>query len=421
MEACLPADCSVDIDFTGQEQMKTKKRTPSLVEFYDANSIIPVHQGGSLGEQQRARRILYHQLGLTNVAFSGSRVLEIGPGTGQNAIHLSETGISELVLLEPSREGYRCCELLREQSRFGCEVTVINLPVEKLEVGEYGQFDIVICEGLIGSSGYEDPKELIDRISCLVRSGGSLILSAEDEVGYLSEFLRRMWAHIVLGENGRAATLNSQIEALHPYFEGHLEAFSGSYKRKAQDWIADVILSPALDRPLVSLETLLGILERQFWLISTAPRMCAELTYYKVAAAESTEFENSSAIKAYRENIHNFLDYRIEPIALSSELRDKVERYCRNIVELVRQPEEDLTYWTDKVISLLERLEQLLPQHFSQLKVSLREWVAILEAESVTVEEFSRKRYLAGWYGRCQTYIHFTKKTKGAIDGKSDG
>jgi len=75
----------------------------SMLSFYRHHSVAPVRQYTSdLDAHFARRRVLYQQLGIQAVAFTGRGVLEIGPGTGQNALFIAVQNPSQLVLVEPN-------------------------------------------------------------------------------------------------------------------------------------------------------------------------------------------------------------------------------------------------------------------------------------------------------------------------------
>ena len=168
-----------------------EKESLRLVEWYDSHQIIPVFQTGTVTQQRRARELLYNQVGLPPIALRDTCVVEIGPGTGQNAVHLSTFGLKELNLVEPSRAGCEYCEEMKGRGIFHCDTNVYQGSVEQFVRHSDRKFDLVICEGLVGSSGYEKPAALVKLLAQCVGNSGSLVLTGEDEIGYLSETLRR--------------------------------------------------------------------------------------------------------------------------------------------------------------------------------------------------------------------------------------
>src|SRR5436190_1477044 len=78
----------------------------SLLDFYRQHGISPVAQDISDLPAHFARRAaLYRSLGLPPMAVHGKWVLEIGPGSGDNAVYTESLRPDNYVLLEPNERG----------------------------------------------------------------------------------------------------------------------------------------------------------------------------------------------------------------------------------------------------------------------------------------------------------------------------
>ncbi|SVE28106.1 uncharacterized protein METZ01_LOCUS480960, partial [marine metagenome] len=73
------------------------------LDYYLEKNISPVEQDISdFGRHLDRREALYRSLGIYSNAIKGKRVLEVGPGSGQNSLHLAHSMPEELVLVEPN-------------------------------------------------------------------------------------------------------------------------------------------------------------------------------------------------------------------------------------------------------------------------------------------------------------------------------
>jgi ubiquinone/menaquinone biosynthesis C-methylase UbiE len=80
--------------------------TASHLAFYKAHGISPVRQDISDWERHRQRRsALYRQLGILPSYLRGRSVLEVGPGSGHNALHTAGLEPSRFVLVEGNPTG----------------------------------------------------------------------------------------------------------------------------------------------------------------------------------------------------------------------------------------------------------------------------------------------------------------------------
>ena len=382
-----------------------------LINFYNKNEIIPVRQTGADKTRFYGRGILYNTLGLPPTSFKNLKVIEIGPGSGQNALYTSTLEPKNLTLLEPSKSGINEIKKLIKKKKFKCPTKLINKTIENFYKKNHNQFDIVICEGLLGSSGYKDPKILLKYLKHIVKKKGSLIITCEDEVGFLSEQLKRLVTKKILHEFRVKNNFEEKINFLKPYFNIHLESFKGGSKRKINDWIADVLISPALDTPFLRISDAIKKLKNSFRTIGTSPRITGELIYYKVASKISSDFENDSVLKSYHVNIVNYIDYRIEPKHVSAKLSKKIFLQCKNICREVQNIKNINKKSFLNIIKKLNTLKTDLPNDFSITKKSIGEAIKILKNKKIKVKTFKKFKNFAGWLGKCQTYMHFSKKS----------
>src|SRR5687768_7560883 len=80
--------------------------TASHLAFYTAHGISPVRQDISDWERHRQRRsALYRQLGILPAYLKVRSVLEVGPGSGHNALYTASLGPSRFVLVEGNSTG----------------------------------------------------------------------------------------------------------------------------------------------------------------------------------------------------------------------------------------------------------------------------------------------------------------------------
>ena len=76
------------------------------LDYYLDKNLSPVEQDLSDFRRHLDRReALYRSLGLHSNAIKGKRVLEVGPGSGQNSLHVAHSMPEELVLVEPNPKG----------------------------------------------------------------------------------------------------------------------------------------------------------------------------------------------------------------------------------------------------------------------------------------------------------------------------
>jgi hypothetical protein len=222
------------------------------------------------------------------------------------------------------------------------------------------QFDVVLCEGLLGLSG-GDNALLLNLLTKKVRRGGVLVITCIDPISDCAEVLRRALAQKYLNAS---MSLQEQVEALKPVFTPHLATLKGM-TRSVEDWILDNILNPASIGPTFSIPEACEALEGRFSLMGCSPRFLLDWRWYK-----ESDNSNQWAIDSYWRNCHNLFDYRKVEVE-----RDAAEN--RRLMQMCMCVRED--------VAALERgvVARAIPTH--------------------------RVEQDPGWFGRGQQYLSFVR------------
>lgn len=269
----------------------------SLLDFYQQHAISPVRQDITDLPAHFARRAaLYRSLGIPPSAVYRSSVLEVGPGSGENALYTLSLEPWRYVAIEPNPVG-----AAGMRARCGVRVFVAETRIE-----DYAQdsFDLVLCEGLLGLCG-TDPKALLEHVAKHVAHGGVLVITCIDPISDHAEVLRRAMAQRLID---RSAPLADQVAVLRPVFAPHLATLKGM-TRSVDDWIIDNLLNPASIGPTFSIPEACEALEGRFEVLGCSPRFLMDWRWYK-----DSKPGNQWAIDSYWAQAHNLLDYRrVEP------------------------------------------------------------------------------------------------------------
>ncbi len=267
----------------------------SLLDFYQQHGISPVKQDVTDLPAHFARRAhLYRSLGLPPIAVRGKSVLEVGPGSGENALYTLSLQPRGYVALEPNHVAAEAA-----RARLGAGVDVVEIPIEEYDtIGS--PFDLVLCEGLLGLCG-TDPKVLLEHVAKHVAPGGALVITCIDAISDHAEVLRRAMAQQMIG---RTAPLADQVAILRPAFAPHLATLKGM-TRSVDDWIIDNLLNPASIGPTFSIPEACEALDGRFEVLGCSPRFLLDWRWYKEAKPG-----NQWAIDAYWQQAHNLMDYR---------------------------------------------------------------------------------------------------------------
>lgn len=330
----------------------------SLLDFYQQHGISPVGQDITDLPAHFARRaFLYRQLGLPPMAVRRSTVLEVGPGSGENALYTASLRPFHYVLLEPNEIGrQRLTERLARH-----DVTILPKTVQEFRADEY--FDLVLCEGLLGLCG-GDPLALLSCLTPHVAKGGVLVVTCIDPISDHSEVLRRALAHSLIE---KSQTLAEQIAILRPVFAPHLATLKGM-TRSVDDWIVDNLLNPASIGPTFSIPQACEALDDEFDLLGCSPRFLVDWRWYKEGGSG-----NQWAIDAYWKQAHNLFDYRKS----ETEHSEAITGGC-------------LFEWCQTQRALAKASER--------------------DGSGLIVTRFKAIQDDPGWFGRGQQYLSFVKR-----------
>jgi len=276
--------------------------TASHLAFYTAHGISPVRQDISDWERHRQRRsALYRQLGILPSYLKDRSVLEVGPGSGHNALYTASLEPSRFVLVEGNSTGIgHIRALFAEHSQIPVP-EIVAARIEDYRPAE--PFDFVFCEGLL--SGVPNPDAVLARLADCTAAGGLLVVTCVDHLSHFPETLRRVLAQRLIDP---ADPVEAQAAALLPMVGPHL-ATLGGMNRRWDDWVIDNLIHPGSIIPLINLPETICVLASRFDFLASAPHFVTDWRWYKSITGADHEF-NLPAIEQYWCNAHNLLDHR---------------------------------------------------------------------------------------------------------------
>ena len=276
----------------------------AFVDYYRERDISPVKQDTSDLERHHGRRTsLYRLLGIPPLYVEGARVLEFGPGSGDNAIVTAGLRPARYVLVDgnPRAIAETRAQLANISLPSGA-CSVVESYIEDFASEE--RFDLVVAEGLVPFQN--DPAAFASHIASFVRAGGLLVITTADAASAIGEIGRRL-----LGNRLAPPSLpyEQRRQRLAPVFAPHLATLSGM-SRSVGDWIDDNIVHPLTGR-LFSIADALATLEPAgFTIWGSSPQFLTDWRWYKHVYGEACAF-NARALDAYHCNIANLADYRV--------------------------------------------------------------------------------------------------------------
>ena len=378
--------------------------TRPYLDYYAKNKIIPVRQNISdLQIHLKRRSILFYYLKIPPAAVRGQRVLEIGPGTGDNAIHIASLAPKKYTLLDGNPHSIAAVNEKIQDTRFAFRA-LQDLQCIETDFVQYDGtdlYDLVLCEGIIPAQ--DDCAAFARRAARFVDIDGLLVVTCHSAISLLSEVCRRLIKPILFSNaEDSARILSDAIELFTP----HLEQLPGR-SRVIEDWVRDNILQPWPETIVFSIEDALNAVGQEFYLFGTSPQFIQDFRWYKAAAVDEVSL-NDLARRQLEYWAPIFIDYRVDPgdfVGLdSSDLESKCRAILRNAH--VAWTTDDLDLVSDCIQSL-EKLRRDLSLVFPTTAASIKDFVvgtdALLRGKHAEFHEFR------GWFGRGQQYVSFLR------------
>lgn len=371
------------------------RRIP-FVDFYSLHGIIPTRQDISDFRQHVERRIsLYGHLGLPPSAFRGASVLEIGPGSGHNAIVTGMLEPRRYFLVDgnpPSLESTN--RLLRRYCpRVKFELRLSSI----LRFKAAEKFDIVLCEAVIPTQ--HNPAAFLRHVARFVRPGGVLVFTCMDTISLLAEMLRR-WLAWDLVKN--IPTFDAKVARLVDFFQPDLAALPGM-SRRPDDWVIDQMLHPWAG-PLFSIPQAIDALGRSGMILGSSPRFLRDWRWYKnMVGPQCTD--NSFAVDSYYEFGLNLIDFRVTLPQTDRRIMQRVGKISQRIYKRIfGQETGDAPFPRTHLIPLVTRLARLLREHSPETGRSAESFSKYLRSDMRNVGSLAAFRK---WWGRGQQYISY--------------
>ena len=211
------------------------------VEFYTQHKISPVRLDiPNLDLHLENREGLFRHLGILPGLITGKRILEFGPGSGFNSIHLASLEPKSLTLVDGNPTGLEQAKDL--YAKFPTYKNFIKYEYSMFDDYQNEEkFDLVIMENVL--VGQPDIDKTLRHVASFVAPGGLFVTSCLNSVGMMPETRRRLLAFIMVEQD---STLNEKVSHLLPVFSSHLASIDGMNRRQ-DDWVIDNLLNVTLN------------------------------------------------------------------------------------------------------------------------------------------------------------------------------
>jgi SAM-dependent methyltransferase len=276
---------------------------PTMLEYYVKAGISPVSQDISdLDRHLQRRGALYQSLGLFPALLRKAEVLEVGPGSGHNSLYVAGLKPPAYTLVEPNpTAGREIAALYDAHPRPHTRPEIVARTLQDFAPDR--QYDVVICEGWLGSSAQE--RAMLTKLGQLTRPGGVLVTTLISPLGLVFNTLRKA---LCLRLSSPDDAIAARLERVAPAFSPHLSTLA-HMSRPHRDWMLDMVLSPAYFGICLTPEMAVEALGPQFDPVGTQPRFLKDWRWYKALFGENRAF-GEVFLQSYRAACLNFLDYR---------------------------------------------------------------------------------------------------------------
>jgi hypothetical protein len=379
-----------------------------FIDYYDSHGVVPVSQDISDFEQFLFRRnYLYTTLGFPLARLKNLNIVEIGPGTGHNAIATSFFSPTSYTFIDGSIVSIRELEDRCKTKKFNAKNIEI-LYKNFLEYEPSRKYDLVICEGTL--PGQDKPTQFLKKLSSCVDTGGGLIVTTTSSPSILSEVCRRVLRPFILAS---CKDFEESIRLTSEVFDSHLNSL-GVSRRSTKDWVVDVILQDFYaNRYILSILDVVEIISDEFDFYNSSPSFLIDDRWYK--KVNPTGLSRTDLLKNQYTTIGiAMLDCRVSMDSVL-QIRDKssltqVELICNELCllhdKILRSNSLDKI---DDFILAINHLTSILPEEFLKTKVSLNDYIRVLSELLYSGNLLEFDAFKEFW-GRGQQYASFLKK-----------
>lgn len=373
--------------------------------FYQTNEVSPVLQDVADAKKHLVRReSLYRSLGLPSTFFRDRTVLEIGPGSGQNSLHVASSMPSSLTLVEPNKSGVIQIEKSFGEWKFEhIKPQIVQETAQVFLESNVKKFDIAIAECWLGNT--PQGKSIIRGMKNSLNPGGVIVLTSSPHIGLLANALRSLLGYRITCDP--ALRFEEKVKRLLGAFGSHLNTLQGM-SRFYEDWIIDVLLNPGALTEFISPVDLISLLQ-DLELLGTYPRICESWTWYKDFKSADLNFDNQW-VENYWRRSHNFLDTGT-PIdsTCDSIANHQLDNFCKIFIDrVVAIREHDQP--DSESLSILESVKELIPKQNEFVSDAFCEFLQVYSTQNISISDVSEMKVFGRWFGRELMYMTFIRQ-----------
>lgn len=367
------------------------------LDYYGLNDIAPVRQDiSNLHLHFQRRASLYALLHIPPNAVRGRRILEVGPGSGHNAIFTASLKPATYTLLDGNQRSIKEVRAKLSNPTYGLQnAEVIN--ADFVDFKDDRRFDLVIAEGIV--PGQRSSAEFLRKLASFVDCGGMLIVTGMSATACFAEVCRRLMRPLI------AATVSSNdlLETLCQFFEPHLSTLPGR-SRLTVDWVWDNIMHPWDDGFILTPAEIVRTLMGEMTFFGSSPSLVQDARWYKSIPLDRTI--NAVALEQLDQWSPLAIDYRLEPFGELTKNGTGLESIALDFFHATAEA------WSSNDVAAVERC---LP-----MVLSLADMVgAPLTAQAARDYVKGMRLMISGrpydfgtfpaWFGRGMQYLSFAR------------
>jgi len=376
----------------------------TFVEYYEKLGFTPVRQGAMDRDAHFAkRRALYNSLGLPSLAFRDARVLEFGPGPGDNALYIDSLKPSDYCLVDGSSTSIKAIQEKLDNGQLDKSRCHISQSLIK-NYPEGEEYDIVLCEALIPNQ--EDSAGTLRHVASFAGKDGVVVSTTQSQLSYLSEILRRLVKPVFARKFDDFKELTG---ALTQFFTPDLDSLKGM-SRRYDDWVLDTILNEGNENMAFSLRHAVEAIGEEFTVLGTSPSFSQDWRWYKAIPIDERP-QNQAFLDSLDLWALMLIDYRIDPNQRTPDQKITLRAETLGDDILKRQVDiwhgdrvEELPTILETVSELSRTIRPILPETSDSLTDFVTGMARLIDGDLSA--DFGSFR---PWFGRGMQYVSFIR------------
>jgi SAM-dependent methyltransferase len=379
------------------------------LDYYTHHGIIPVRQDiRDLEKHFRRREGLYRHLGILPASVRRQRVIEFGPGTGDNAVYTASLEPELYVFVDANPFAVAHLRSKAADGLLGANC-IEYAECDVREFADSRSFDLVLCEGIVHAQ--RDPAGFLKHMAGVTAPGGIVVATTHSAISMFPEMCRRLMRPLFARDTPKRDEL---LPRLVRFFAPDLTYLPGM-SRLPEDWVQDNILQPWPDAEqlVFTIEDAILALDDDFDLLGTSPRFIQDWRWYKSIPEDKHTLNEHAMAEAKRWSLA-FLDHRVDPFALRDFEVIGLEEACRHAIALSNAAwrsgiEDDIRGFLVQAQKIQTSLSTAMPRTAASIADYVNGIESILAGRNEA--EFGDFRSL---FGRTQQYVSFTRRAEPA-------